>query len=799
MPKVYFCPISMRFLKKPFVIAAFLVLLLLGLLLAIPHPLFDKPLSTLVLSSENELLGAKIADDGQWRFELTDTVPHKFEQALLLFEDEHFYHHVGINPISIARAFKNNIIKQKTTSGGSTITMQVARIARGNRSRNIGNKLIEMCWVTSIELWYSKREILAMYATHAPFGGNVVGIEAASWRYFAKRPHQLSWSESALLAVLPNAPSLIFPGKNHHLLLEKRNNLLVKLFEKNIIKEMDLSLALAEELPEKPYPLPQLTPHLLTHLIKNGRKGNTTTTTIKYDLQQAVNNLMNDRKPIWEANSIRNAAVLILDTETSDVLAYSGNIARANQQFGSEIDMMQVPRSTGSILKPLLYAAALQNGSISPKMLIPDIPVTYNGYSPKNYALSYEGAVEAQMVVARSLNVPSVRLLKQYGVNAFHDFLKKSGFTTFNKSSAHYGLSLILGGGETTLAEVCEVYANYARHLNCFANYNSKYFEGNKHTLNYLKENSHKTPRFDSISEELKDKNTLSAASIYQMFEAMIEVNRPDEEVNWHEFMSSRKIAWKTGTSFGNRDGWAIGITPKYIVGVWVGNASNEGSPLITGIGSAAPLLFDVLNKLNKWKWFDVPYDDMIKVEVCKTSGYKASALCEIIEQKYWPKTCVKSGICPYHQTIYTNKTGNFRLNLACANSSEMVQRTWFVLPPAMEYYYKQKHLAYISLPPWDKKCQTDELETLEIIYPNANAEIFLPKGFKGIKSKLVLQAAHQQADEELYWHVDDQFIQTTKNFHQVPVELSPGNHLLLVTDEKGNSKTVRFSIINPR
>ena len=789
----------MKIARKPLFFFLLIIALFAGFLFAIPHPLFNKPLSTLVLSSENELLGAKIADDGQWRFELTDTVPHKFEQSLLLFEDEYFYQHVGINPFSIGRALKKNILRNKTTSGGSTITMQLARIARGNRSRNIWNKLIEMVWALSIEIQFSKTEVLNKYATHAPFGGNVVGLEAASWRYFGKRPHQLSWSESALLAVLPNAPSLIFPGKNHHLLLQKRNNLLVKLFEKDIIAEIDLKLALAEELPEKPYLLPQLAPHLLSNLIKNGRKGTNTITTIKLPLQQVANDLMNERKSFWEANSIHNAALLILDTETSDVLAYSGNIQQGNQQFGSEIDMMQVPRSTGSILKPLLYAAAMQNGSIAPNMLIPDVPVTYNGYSPKNYTLNYEGAVAAKMVIARSLNVPSVRLLKQYGVNAFHDFLKKSGFTTFNKSAAHYGLSLILGGGETTLAEVCEVYANYARHLNCFANYNGKYFEGNNHSLNYLKEHSLKTPRFDSISNELKDYNTLSAATIYQMFEAMIEVNRPDEEINWHEFLSSRKVAWKTGTSFGNRDGWAVGITPKYIVGVWVGNASNEGSPLITGIGSAAPLLFDVLSKLDSWSWFKAPFDDQIKVTVCKESGYKANKYCTATEQKWWPKTCDKTGVCPYHQIIYTNQIGNARLNLSCAKSNEMQQRTWFILPPAMEYYYKFKHLSYISLPPWDKKCLTDEQETIEIIYPNPQAEIFLPKGFKGIKSKLVLQAAHQQADAELYWHVDDQFIQTTKNFHQVPVALSSGKHLLLVTDEKGNSKSVQFSIINPK
>lgn len=766
---------------------------------SIPDPLFSAPTATLLLSNEGELMGAKIAQDGQWRFSEPDSLPEKFEKCLLLFEDEYFYLHPGVNPFSVGRAIVNNIQKQKITSGGSTITMQLARLASGHSDRNLINKFIEMIKAFRIELTYSKNEILKMYATHAPFGGNVVGIEAASWRYFAKRPHQLSWAESALLAVLPNAPSLIFPGKNHHLLQIKRDNLLIKLYEKKVISQLDLSLAIAEDLPEKPHALPRLAPHFLQTQIKKGHNGETIKSTLKAPLQALVNDLLSNRKAYWNANNINNAAVLVLDTKTSDILAYAGNISGEKSGYGSEIDMVEAPRSTGSILKPLLYALALQKGMISPRMLLPDIPVTYNGYSPKNYALSYDGAVEARMVVARSLNVPSVRLLSDVGVAQFLDFLKQIGFTQFNRSSAHYGLSLILGGAETSLAEVCKVYANLARQLIGFPLYSNGYLLSNNHIINGMADSTIHMPDSETAKSSLQKTNVISAGVIYAMLDAMIEVNRPDEEASWQEFLSSRKVAWKTGTSFGNRDGWAVGICPKYIVGVWVGNASGASSPLLTGIGSAAPVMFELLSKLGNWQWFDRPFDDEYKEVVCKQSGHKAGQYCTEKVSERWPLTCIKSTVCPYHRVVYVSKDGSRRLNQSCALPNELEQRNWFVLPPAMEHYYKQKHLSYASLPPFDKRCEGEQTNPIEIIYPSDNAEIFLPKGFAGEKSKLVLQAVHQLTDATLFWHIDEQYVAQSRDFHQVAVELKPGKHKLSIVDQNGETREVNFQIINPK
>ena len=250
-----------------FFIIVFPVLLLAVLLAPMPH--FDKPCSTVVLSGDGQLLGARIAADGQWRFPENDTVPEKFSKCLILFEDQYFRFHPGVNLFAVARAVIQNMKAHRVVSGGSTITMQVARLAGNGKDRTMGNKLIEMLSAFKLELRYSKRSILAMYASNAPFGGNLVGIDAACWRYFGHSSRQLSWAEAATLAVLPNAPALIFPGNNDQKLKTKRNKLLKKLLDKKIIDPLDYELALEENLPGKPYALPDHSFHLTERLKKN--------------------------------------------------------------------------------------------------------------------------------------------------------------------------------------------------------------------------------------------------------------------------------------------------------------------------------------------------------------------------------------------------------------------------------------------------------------------------------------------------------------------------------------------------
>lgn len=367
-----------------------IALLMIGYIFCLPRQLFHVPYSTVVTDRNEELLGARIASDGQWRFPPRKTTPEKIKQCLITFEDKHFYHHWGVNPLSTGRALYQNLKNKRVVSGGSTLTMQTIRLAR-NKPRTIGEKVIEMIWATRLEFRTSKEEILSMYVSHAPFGGNVVGLDAAAWRYFGHSAEDLSWAESAMLAVLPNAPAMIHLSKGRKTLLSKRNRLLKQLFEEEIIDASTYELAISEPLPDEPHPLPQIAPHLVTRFYQE-RNGLYTRSTIDKGIQTHIESLAERWSNEFNRSDIRNLAILIIDIPTNQVVAYCGNVHFDRKQGGNQVDVIQAPRSTGSILKPFLYGAMLQEGSLLPQMLLPDVPVNINGFTPQNFSMQFEGA-----------------------------------------------------------------------------------------------------------------------------------------------------------------------------------------------------------------------------------------------------------------------------------------------------------------------------------------------------------------------------------------------------------------------
>ncbi|MDL2282839.1 penicillin-binding protein 1C, partial [Parabacteroides sp. OttesenSCG-928-G06] len=458
-------------MKKAYIkraIIGLIALLFIWYFFCLPQQLFDVPYATVVTDRSGDLLGARIADDGQWRFPERATVPEKMKVCLTTFEDRYFYRHPGVNPLAIGRALWQNIKQKRIVSGGSTLTMQTIRLSR-REARRVGEKLKEMILATRLELRYSKEEILALYVSHAPFGGNVVGLDAAAWRYFGHPADQLSWAEAATLAILPNAPAMIHPGKSREALRRKRNRLLSQLYDRELIDASTYELALEEPLPDEPLPLPQTAPHLVS-LFHQSQRGKQVASTLDKGLQQRVESLLERWNNEFRRSDIRNMAALVVDIQTNEVVAYCGNVRFEADDSGNQVDVIQAPRSTGSILKPFLYYAALQEGIILPHTLLPDIPVNINGFSPQNFNLAYEGAVSASEVIARSLNIPSVQLLRQYSVPKFYTFLRQIGLTTLHKPAGHYGLSLILGGAEATLWDVTAAYINMGRSLLGLAN-----------------------------------------------------------------------------------------------------------------------------------------------------------------------------------------------------------------------------------------------------------------------------------------------------------------------------------------
>ena len=783
-----------------------LLVLLLALSLwycfCLPSKLFDVPISTVLFDKNGELLGAKIADNGQWCFPALDSVPEKFKAAITTFEDKRFYRHWGIDIWAIMRAIRSNISSGKKVSGASTLTMQTIRLHRNNPARTVWEKLKEMILATRLEWSYSKNQILAMYASHAPFGGNVVGLDAAAWKYFGRSAHKLSWAESSMLAVLPNSPSLIHLSKNRARLKTKRDRLLDLLCKNGKIDSLTCALAKLEELPEKPKLLPRLAPHLLEQAHKKVLTSKKWATgiihsTLDKDIQERVSRVVDRHYHQNKKNEIHNAAAIVVEVETGDVLAYVGNAPSTLKQHGAAVDIIPARRSSGSILKPFLYAAMLSDGEMLPHAIYPDLPSQFGGYTPKNYDKTYRGAVSADQMVTRSLNVPAVYMLKQYTVERFLDKLQDIGMTTLNHRADHYGLSLILGGAETSLWDLGAMYAGITRSLKHFYPYNGKYATNNYRPLNYIKS---KSVGSSQLEEELAESSAISASATWYTFEAMKDVVRPNIENFWQNFVSSNKVAWKTGTSFGFRDAWAVGCTPRYVVAVWVGNADGEGRPGLIGVQVAAPVLFDIFHVLGKHQdWFDAPYDEMTEIEICVPSGYRASRYSPEVEKIWVPNAGLKTKVCPYSKQIHLDFSEKYRVHSDCVSPSEMKHKNYFVLPPAQEWYYRKRKPSYSPLPAFRQDCKAtahSQQRSMAFIYPNPGAKIYVPKELDESKGSTVFEATHVNATAPVHWHLDDTYLGATKHLHQIALNPTVGKHVITIVDEEGQSLRRAFEIL---
>lgn len=785
---------SKRWVRVILVIGGVIACYILVMSFVVPRKLFPATYSTAVYSSDGELLGARIAPDGQWRFPPADSLPDRFVQCLITYEDKRFFRHPGIDVAAIARAVRLNARSGEVVSGGSTITMQLARLARGDRPRNIWQKGIEAMWALHLELRYSKEEILALYSSHAPFGGNVVGIETAAWRYFGRPAEDLSWAESAMLAVLPNSPALIHPGRNREALRTKRDNLLRRLWENGTIDEIQFELALMETLPDAPLPLPNSAPHL-TERLAAAYPGTNTLTAIDSRLQHRVQEIADRYALVNSGNHIYNMAAIVADIETGEVLAYAGNVSFAGDASrGNSVDIITSPRSTGSILKPFLYAGMLNDGMILPSTLVSDVPLNINGFAPHNYNRRFYGAVPAHRAIERSLNVPLVRMLAQYNTGRFMELLKKQGMTTLRFSEDHYGAAIILGGAEGTLWDLAGMYASMARVLSHFPAYSGRYDPSDIHPLT-LYPAPEKNPIVSVTDKRLTDEPLLSGASLWFTFDAMSALSRPEEESDWQQFESMKRVAWKTGTSYGGRDAWAIGATPRYVVAVWAGNASGEGRPGLTGVGNAAPALFDIFSMLPGGGWFGMPYDEMERAAICRHSGHRASEICEKVDTLYIPAAGIDTRVCPYHKTVHLSSDERYRVNSSCYPVSEIVTTGWFVLPPAQEYYYRMYNMDYRPLPPYKPGCRQPSDRSIDIIYPENGAVLYLPKGFTGEQEKFVFSAAHAERDAVIYWYVDEEYVGLTDSSHQLALRAERGDHVLTLTDDAGNTRRIKFTV----
>ncbi len=743
--------------KLKYGVAVVAGLILLLWLFALPRELFQGvPYSTVVTDQEGELLGARVARDGQWRFPPCDTLPEKFVQALITFEDRRFYSHFGVSLPALARATLQNLRNGRVVSGGSTLSMQLIRLSR-QKPRTLWQKLIEIFLATRLESRYTKEEILRLYASHAPFGGNVVGLNAALWRYLGHDGAELSWAEAATLAVLQNAPSLIHLERNREALFAKRNRLLARLLAHGFLSEEEYALSIEEPLIGRPYPMPQYAPHLVEYYHRTAR-GHHTKTGIDLSLQQRVEELTQRWSRELRRGHIRDLAVVVCSVESGQIVAYCGNSDMEFLREGQWVDIARSPRSSGSILKPLLYAAALQEGSLLPEQLLPDVPTDFGGFAPKNFDGNYAGAIAADEALALSLNIPYVHLLKEHGIARFVSTLQEAGLSSLNRPANAYGLSLILGGAEVTLLDV----------VNCYSRMAACYVDSTAY------------PDFT-----LRDR-----VALYHTFNAMREVNRPDQ-MDWHRASSVQQVAWKTGTSYGSRDAWAVGVTPKYVVGVWVGNADGSGVAGLSGARTAGPILFDLVALLPHAEWFAAPdAEEGVTCAICQHSGHRAGPYCAQTEDRLLPHKGTATPPCPYCCEV---RGSNDSVDPRSEHLATTPTHCYFHLPPLMEHYYKHHHPEYRPLPV-QRSILDHEAPQFRFLYPADGSVISLPTLLNGQRASMVCQVVHS-ASVELFWHLDGSFLGTTSDLHKLQIQPSAGPHTLTVVDPLGAQQQISFRV----
>lgn len=741
--------------------------------LRLPAGISDAVWSPVLYAADGSVLSARTATDQQWRLVPNTELPDKYIVALTTYEDRYFFRHSGVDGLAIARALRDNRRAGTVVSGGSTITMQLARLTLDRlggraRQRTVGAKLREMGLALRMERRWSKTRILTEYAAHAPFGGNTVGLWAASLRYFGREVGTLSWAESALLAALPRNPSWLNLSSQRAALRERRDNLLRSLHAAGAFDRITLELALSEPLPAAPRPMRDLAPHLLTQRIAQDPRGTQRhLSTIDPVLQRSSAHIVRSHQVRLANLGAENAAVVIYDIASDRLLAYHGNFPAGGSLAAPAafVDHASAPRSTGSVLKPVLFAAMLDAGQLLPGQLIADVPTVIGGFVPENHTRSYRGAVPAREALTLSLNVPLALLLRDYGTARLYDVLQDAGLSTLHRRPERYGLTLVLGGAEGRLTELTRMYAGMARAV------------------------------LHSSAGDSSDFAGISSAAWWTTLVALQDVTRPGADSLWREY-GGQPVSWKTGTSYGSRDAWAIGINGTVAIGVWVGNSDGRGAAGIRGSEAAAPLLFDLFGVAPAGVALPRP-DDAVPLRVCSQSGLPARAGCPS-RTEWVPQAAVDGPGNTIDRTVVMDAERRYRVHAGCPPELGQTTVHRMVLPPAMAWFYRATSASYLGLAPFHPECTTgaqDAGSVVAIAYPRDGAGVYIPREYGGEPGAVVLRAYHHDRRSQLHWHLDGTYLGSTVEIHQLEARPGRGVHTLTVVDERGNADRIRFEV----
>ena len=748
------------------IIGLFLLFLLLNQTLPLPDKI---EYSTLITDNKGELINAYLTSDDKWRMktELEEISP-LLRKTIIAKEDKYFYFHPGINPFAIARAFFKNLFRMKRTSGASTITMQVARALQPGR-RNVWNKIRESFRAFQLEWKYDKDEILQLYLNLVPYGGNIEGVKAAAFLYFKKNPDHLSLAEITALSIIPNRPSSLVIGKNNDHIVAERNRWLQKMADDKVFTKKEIEDALSEPLTAERGLVPHYIPHLSYKLRKQG--SHLIKTTIHLNTQLKTEKIVEDYIRAQRLRNIKNAAVVIIDNKTNKVITYLGSSNFNDTTDGGQVNGANAVRQPGSTLKPLLYAMCFDEGLLSPKIILTDVAVNYEGYAPENYDKKFNGYVTAEYALEHSLNIPAVKSLKLLGHEKLIQKLSNCNFKQVRKDQRKLGLSMILGGCGTTLEELTGLFAAFANN------------------------GIYTAPSFLQ-NDSFKQRTTvISPAANYMINEILSKVNRPDFPLNWTATERMPKIAWKTGTSYGRRDAWSIGYNKNYTVGIWVGNFSGVGVADLSGANIATPLLFKIFNTIdydNDKDWFTPPVDCDIR-QVCSETGLAPSEHCTDLITDYFIPLISSTKVCNNRQEIMISPDQKMAYCKSCAPEAGYKKKWYKVMEPDMQAWYDEAGIAYQKIPAHNPDCELIFKGNAPfIISPSNGTEYLINK-----KDREPLQLVCKTANDvsKVYWYVNNKFYKSCNAGEKQFFIPDEGQVKISCTDDKGRNRDIKISV----
>lgn len=752
-------------------LCAWLIFLALNTIFPFPEAALHRPPARLVQDRDGNTLRAFLAPDGQWRFPVTlGEVSPIMVQTLLRSEDQWFHFHPGVNPLAILRAVKDNLLTGRVVSGGSTIAMQVARLAEP-RPRTLRSKLIEAFRALQLRWNHTPEEVLEFWLNMAPFGGNIVGVGAASRFYFDKTPDRLSLGEAALLTALPRAPNTYNPVRRPDAALNVRSRVLQRLT--NDFPEKQREKARREPLPTRLTPLPMHAPHFaraaLSHI-----SGSQLRTSLDLHAQQLAEEVVRSHTSGLREQGLESLAVVALDSATREIRAMVGSPAFFDDEHSGQINGTLILRSPGSTLKPFLFAQAMDLGLTFPEALLFDIPTDYSGYAPENYDGAFRGAVTARYALSHSLNVPAVRLLARVGLDNFLALLRSGGLSGLNHPSSHYGLPLVLGGGEVSLLDLVNLYATLAQG------------------------GTHKSVRFAPIAKRERGKRLFSREACHLVTSMLAEVERPDMPGTWALTASAPEVAWKTGTSFGHRDAWAVGYSGRYTIGVWVGNLDGHATKGISGATHAGPVLFDLFRRLEDSAATLPEFAplELSEVELCARSRKLPRTECRRITATILPgRTILEPD--DWNVRIFIDDATGLRLDGGCLAGRDYHSEVIPQYPPALAAWRTETGLDVPQLPPMHPDCAIrPDAASLRIVSPDPGTPYHLRPDTPSRYQRIPLAADAPPDSGKLYWFLDGTLIGTTDQ--EQPFFLDPpatGKHKIAVQDDQGRWDSLHFTV----